>query len=117
MQKIVLFGGVFDPIHTGHLSIYKAIQKQIKPQQFIVIPSKNPPLKSHLPSASPEQRLVMCKLFFKNFNNVHVSDYEILSKNKKTSYAIDTVKYFHKKYPHAQLFFAIGTDRLLDFKK
>jgi nicotinate-nucleotide adenylyltransferase len=117
MTNIVIFGGVFDPPHIGHLAIYKAVLKHMKVNKFIVVPSKIPPLKSHQPIASPIDRINMTKLLFKPYKNVTISDYEISAKSDEASYTIDTVRYFHKKYPTSQLYIVVGTDRYLDFKQ
>lgn len=117
MSTIILFGGVFDPVHTGHLSIYKTIKKHYQFQKFIIIPSKNPPLKTHLPFADCKDRMMMLRLMFRNCKDVEISDYEINQKNREISYTFNTLKYFKKLYPHATFYFIIGTDRYLDFKK
>lgn len=113
----MLFGGVFDPVHTGHLSIYKAIKKKYKFKKFIIIPSKNPPLKTHLPFATTKDRMTMLKLMFSHYQDVEISNYEIKQKDKSVSYTVNTIRYFKKLYPNALLYFVIGTDRYLDFKK
>jgi nicotinate-nucleotide adenylyltransferase len=117
MKTIILFGGVFDPVHIGHLSIYEAIKKHYKFDKFIIVPSKNPPLKSHQPYAFVWDRLMMLNLMFRKYRDIEISDYEIKQKHENISYTIDTLKYFHKKYPHTKFYFVVGTDRYLDFKK
>jgi nicotinate-nucleotide adenylyltransferase len=117
MNSIVLFGGVFDPVHIGHLSIYQTIKKHYKFDKFIIIPSQNPPLKTHLPFAEARERFAMLNLMFSPYKDVIISNYEIKQSKHKVSYTIDTLKYFKKRYPKAQLYFVVGTDRYLDFKK
>jgi nicotinate-nucleotide adenylyltransferase len=117
MNGIMLFGGVFDPVHTGHLAIYKAIKKHFQFKKFIIIPSKKPPLKAHLPFASCKDRINMLKIMFYHCDDVEISDYEIKQRDGQVSYTINTLKYFKSLYPNEQLYFIVGTDRYLDFKK
>jgi nicotinate-nucleotide adenylyltransferase len=117
MQNIVIFGGVFDPPHLGHLSIYKAVTAYINVDKFIIVPSKNPPLKSYKPTATAIDRINMLKQMFKQYKNVSVDGYEALQKSNNVSYTINTLRYFHTKYPKAQLYIVVGTDRYIDFKE
>jgi nicotinate-nucleotide adenylyltransferase len=117
MDNIILLGGVFDPVHIGHLLIYKTIKKHLQFKKFIIIPSKNPPLKDHQPYAPIADRINMLKLLFGRYRDIEISTHEVFVKNKIVSYTIDTLKYFHKKYPNAHLYFVIGSDRYLDFKQ
>ena len=55
----------------------------------------------------------MIKNAIKGFNFFSVSTYENLS--KKTSYSIDTINYFYKKYESSQLRVIIGEDNFYNF--
>ncbi|MDR0739282.1 MAG: nicotinate (nicotinamide) nucleotide adenylyltransferase [Mycoplasmataceae bacterium] len=116
MKKIVIFGGTFDPIHLGHLSVYKAIKKHYSPNKFIIVPSKKPPLKPYQPFANAQDRINMIKLLFNSYKDVMISNFEIEQKNNQISYTINTLKHFKKKYPKAQIYLVLGTDRYQDFK-
>jgi nicotinate-nucleotide adenylyltransferase len=117
MKKIVIFGGVFDPVHLGHLAVYQSVKQKINFDKFIIVPSKNPPLKKYQPFACGQDRMNMIKLLFKSYKDVDVCDFEINKKDNQTSYTINTLKYFRKKYPQAIFYFVVGTDRYLDFKQ
>jgi len=39
----ILYGGLFDPPHLGHLSIASYAYKAAKPEKLIWVPSQNPP--------------------------------------------------------------------------
>jgi nicotinate-nucleotide adenylyltransferase len=117
MKKIVILGGTFDPIHLGHLHIYRAIKKQIPFDKFLIVPTKKPPLKTHQVYANAQDRLAMIKLMFKNHRDVEIEDYELTRKDNGISYTVNTIKYLSKKYPNAHLYFVVGLDRYLDFKQ
>jgi len=115
-QKIVIFGGSFDPVHNGHTNLIKIVREQFYPNLFIIIPSKIPPLKNTKNVANGLDRLNMLRLAFKNDHDVLISDYEVKKNSNSPSYTIDTLKHFKKQYQNDQLYLLIGSDRYLDFK-
>ena len=44
-ERIVLFGGTFNPIHHGHLIVAGAVAEQLRLSRVVFIPSANPPHK------------------------------------------------------------------------
>ncbi len=113
-MNIVIFGGSFDPIHCGHISIIQEMFKQVDVDRFILIPTgDHPESKSYL--FSNEQRLTMIKETITEFNlsNVEVSEWEISSDKK--SYTIDTLKHFSQ--PNTTLHLVIGSDQAENFSK
>lgn len=116
-KKILLFGGVFDPIHIGHTKILKKAIDKIKPDITYVVPNKIPPLKSSLPISNDFERVKMIELAISGMKKVEVCNYEIESNSFYKSYTFLLLRYFKKLYPDAKLYFLIGYDRYLDFKK
>jgi nicotinate-nucleotide adenylyltransferase len=116
-NNIIIFGGVFDPVHLGHLHIYQAVKKQISFKKFIILPSKIPVLKNALPIASIKDRLAMLNLMFKNYKDVEISHYEISKTSICKSFTIDSIKHFQQRYLHANFYFVVGADRYMDFKQ
>jgi nicotinate-nucleotide adenylyltransferase len=43
--NIALFGGTFDPIHSGHLWAAKAAARKFRLDRILFVPSGNPPHK------------------------------------------------------------------------
>jgi len=109
MMRIGIFGGTFDPVHTGHLFIAKKAQEQLKIDKIIFIPAYIPPHKNHKNPRDAVHRVNMLRLALKGERRFSLSLVEI--KRKGRSYSIDTVKYFRRKYgPKTSLFFLIGAD-------
>lgn len=105
-QKIVIFGGSFDPIHFGHTDIVTNLEKSF--DKVIVVPSYISPFKTGAYDGA--ERFKLCKKVFTS-NKTEVSRYEI---NKKgVSYSVDTATYFSKKYKDAKLFWALGSEELI----
>lgn len=108
-NRIVLFGGSFDPIHNGHIYIAEKIKKYLDASQVIFILAKNPRWKSDL--TSHEHRLAMLKLAIEGKEGFSCSTYEI-ERPDEINYTIDTIEHFKKKYKEEELFFLIGYDQL-----
>lgn len=93
-MKIGLFGGSFNPIHTGHLIVIDQAMDQLKLDVLYVMPALCNPHKMNATDMAPaEDRLAMTKIATAELRNkypyVVVSDMEI--KRGAPSYTIDTV--------------------------
>jgi nicotinate-nucleotide adenylyltransferase len=110
--RIGLFGGSFDPVHTGHLELAKAAKSQFKLDKVIFIPAKYPPHKLNKKLVSPAKRLKFLSAAIKPFISFSISRYEL--NRRSTTYTHVTAAYFKKLYPGAELFFIIGTDSLAE---
>ena len=43
-QKIILFGGTFDPPHNGHMTLLAGAIEAVRPDLVLVEPAGTPPL-------------------------------------------------------------------------
>ncbi|MGH2575258.1 MAG: nicotinate-nicotinamide nucleotide adenylyltransferase, partial [Ignavibacteria bacterium] len=57
MKSLGIFGGTFNPIHTGHLIVAEEVLEEMKLDKVIFIPSANPPHKSNNETADAGERL------------------------------------------------------------
>ena len=87
-KKVGLFGGTFDPVHTGHLIIAETVFEQANLEAVIFIPSARPPHKHHELMFDAQQRFKMLSEAIKGNPNFLVSDIEM--NRKGPSYTIDT---------------------------
>lgn len=94
-MKIALFGGSFDPPHTGHDAAVKAILSALKPDLLVIMPSFLNPFKKSF-SAPPQLRLRWCRALWSDAPGAEVSDYEI-SQNVPVP-TIQSVKFLLEKY-------------------
>ena len=60
VQISAFYGGTFDPLHNGHLSIIKNITENFLIRKVFLVPTGNPYMKQFSPIATPLQRLAMC---------------------------------------------------------
>ena len=109
---IVFFGGTFDPPHVEHVQMVRAVIEELSPKKVIIMPTFKPPHKNVFDSATPDQRLEMCKLAFSSFKEVEVSDMEI--KAGGLSYSYITMEKLYEKYGE-KIRFLVGTDMLESF--
>ena len=107
-KLIGLYGGAFDPIHKGHISIAQNCIKIIGLNKIIFIPTGNSP-NNKIMSAHHhrlEMLNIVCKDSFFEYSDFEIKEY---LEQKKISYTIDTLKYFKKK-TGSTLLFILGTD-------
>lgn len=91
MKKTVgFFGGTFDPIHFGHISLAVHLLEAHKLDEVVFCPAFCSPFKTAAPPvASPEQRLEMLKLAL-DHPQFKISTWEV--DQEKCSYTIETIR-------------------------
>ncbi|MBQ7956873.1 MAG: nicotinate (nicotinamide) nucleotide adenylyltransferase [Clostridia bacterium] len=112
-MKIGLFGGTFNPVHTGHVKLVENFKEKLNLDKVFVIPTAQPPHKEAKELVSSEDRINMLKLAFGNL--AEVSDIEISRGGK--SYTLLTLEELKKIYKDDELYFLVGSDMLLSFRR
>lgn len=115
MQRIGLFGGSFDPVHTGHLLLAQAAIEELELTRLFFILAAQSPFKLGNQFAPAESRLALLRLALAGKMDCEVDDQEI--KRGGVSYAIDTVRDYARRFPNAQLFYLIGADNAANLPK
>jgi nicotinate-nucleotide adenylyltransferase len=117
-RRIALFGGSFDPIHTGHLAVARAADRRFNFDEIHFVPASRPPhkLKQHL--APFPHRFAMVALALTEHPHFVPSVAEAGEdfSGAQLHYSVDTVRYFrHKYHGHGdRIYFIIGADAFLD---
>lgn len=114
IAKIGIFGGRFDPIHTGHLIIARDVLEALGLQRIIFLVSFHPPHKPTL--ASFEDRLEMVKRATRKEEGFYVSDLEAHLGLEKTYTAL-VLEEFKRRNPPSEIFFLLGADQYVDFPR
>ncbi len=112
-MKIGLFGGSFDPIHSGHLIAAEQILEKKVCDEVWVIPCYQNPLKKK--STEAIHRKKMIEIALKNKKNIKLNDFEL--NQKKPTYSVDSVRHFKKEFPEHTFFFVVGSKVLKEIKK
>ncbi len=109
-----IFGGSFDPIHHGHLSILESLHASQASWKVRLIPCAVPALKQKT-SASFEQRVEMIQLAVAGNQRVTIDCREAERVGK--SYTYDTLVELKKEAKNRRLVLVIGSDNLASFDK
>lgn len=109
-ERIGVFGGSFDPVHMGHLTIAQDAVEQLELDRLIFVPAAVPPHKQGKTLADARHRLEMLQLATEGNLNFEVSDMEI--QRGGVSYTVDTMMQVQAEHPGAELFFIVGLDSL-----
>ena len=107
MKKIGIFGGTFDPIHVGHLSVAGEFAAAFGLDQVLMMVAAMPPHRDR-PVASPEDRLQMVQLAVQKYPALTASDIELVREGP--SFTLDTVKEVSKTAEGDLIWMALGGD-------
>lgn len=115
MRRVLIFGGSFDPIHTGHAMIANYMSQMDLADGVWLMPGRINPLKQDHKPAPEEQRLEMCRLVAARCACVEVCDVELSM--PEPSYTCDTLAKLRGLYPDTEFSLLIGSDNWLIFDK
>jgi nicotinate-nucleotide adenylyltransferase len=109
-QRLGLFGGSFDPVHCGHLLVAQSACEELDLARLYFIPAAQSPFKPGTAPAPAPLRLRMLRLALAGQTRYEVDEQEI--HRGGTSYTIDTVREYQRRFPGAELFYLIGADHV-----
>ncbi|MCC5925286.1 MAG: nicotinate (nicotinamide) nucleotide adenylyltransferase [Bacteroidetes bacterium] len=112
-QRVGLLGGMFDPVHTGHMAIVNSFLNSGLIDDLWVVPSYKPPHKSVEGLTSFMHRLEMLELAFFKMDRVKVVDIE--QHLPSPGYTLQTLRHLQSKYPQTLFMWCIGSDNLNSF--
>lgn len=108
MKRIAYFGGTFDPVHNGHLSIARSLINIFELDEFVFLPAFHAPHKPDRQPTSEFHRFTMLCLATENDARISVSTLELDKREKR--YTIDTLKELKERHPDDEIFFVMGAD-------
>ena len=113
-MRIGIYGGTYNPPHTGHMQAAKQAVEILGLDKLLLIPDRIAPHKE-IPAGSPtpEQRLQMLCIASAQEPKMEVSDIEL--KREGPSYSYLTVESLREQHPDAELILLMGTDMFLSF--
>ncbi len=108
-KRIALYGGTFDPVHSGHLEIARKVSELFEIEKVLFIPAQVAPHKVGRPVTEPIHRYAMLALATQNDPRLSISTFELEAPDRR--YTVDTVEHFRTKFAgSAELFFIMGAD-------
>ncbi len=118
--RIGIFGGSFNPIHSGHLGIARRAVDELRLDKLLFVPAKVNPFKvddDEQPGGlKDEMRWKLVQSVAELDPRFEAWDVE-LRLPPGPSYAIDTVRAAGARFPGARLFYVIGEDNVSGLPK
>ena len=109
MEQIGIFGGSFNPPHSGHIQAAEYAAAELGLSRVLMIPALEPPHKQLPPGTpTPAQRLEMLRLAVAGHPKLEASDVELTREG--TSYTCDTLRLLRQQYPQAEFTLLLGSD-------
>lgn len=138
-KKIIIYGGAFDPPHKGHFALVRAAAEQLRPAVLYIVPGFRSPFKG-LPAAPYGDRAAMLKdgLRAEGLIGKRKGAEEQRHKGKaaesaggaariivhpfefrrgRVTYTWETISFFRKLHPGAELYFLMGSDCAETFRR
>ena len=115
-MKIGIFGGSFDPIHTGHAIIaHHIISNGVVDRLWMMVSPMNPLKADKERQVVDTDRLRMVEMVTRPMEHVETSAFEFTM--PKPSYTIDTLNALQAKFPDDEFYLIIGADNWTVFSK
>lgn len=109
-MKLGIYGGSFDPVHLGHLLVAQAAVEELGLDKIFFVPAARSPFKPDSQPAPDAGRLQLLRLALAGKTDCEIDEQEI--NRGGTSYTIDTLRDYAKRFPGAELFYLIGADNV-----
>ena len=115
MIRTGIFGGSFNPIHNGHISLARQLREKAGLDEVWLMVSPQNPLKKSSDLLDDNLRMEMARLGVEGQEGIIASDYEMhLS---KPSYTWNTLQSLSKDYPDREFVLLMGGDNWALFDK
>ena len=108
MIKTGIFGGSFNPIHNGHVSLARQLKEKAGLDEVWLMVSPQNPLKQDSDLLDDEKRMQMVRLALEGEESLIASDCELHL--PKPSYTWNTLQALSKDYPEREFVLMIGGD-------
>jgi nicotinate-nucleotide adenylyltransferase len=112
MKRIAFYGGSFDPVHDGHLTIARKLSEIFALEEFVFIPAFHAPHKKDKKPTSAFHRFAMLALATAGEAQIKVSKMEIEAPERP--YTVETLTRLKNETADAQIFFVMGADSWQD---
>jgi nicotinate-nucleotide adenylyltransferase len=112
-MRIALFGGSFDPPHSGHIGIAMAAVERLRLDRVLMAPVGRQPLKRDQTQSSYEDRMAMVQLACANHPPLVASVVDAPRPDGRYNYTYDTLQRLRETLPATdELFCLVGADSL-----
>ncbi len=105
-----IMGGIFDPIHHGHLILAGRALENFRLDGVLFVVSFSPPHRREKPIASFEDRLRMTGIALESNSNFLISDIE--KESGEPAYTLKVVEALKKRHRDVKFYLILGSDNL-----
>ena len=112
MKRIAFYGGSFDPLHNGHLTIAHRLSELFAFDEFVFIPAFHAPHKKDKKPTSAFHRFAMLALATNDEEHIKVSRIELDVPERP--YTVETLGKLKSELTDAEIFFVMGADSWAD---
>lgn len=115
-MRIGIFGGSYNPIHTGHAIIAQhIIGSGLVDQLWMMVSPVNPLKAGNVRQVADTDRLRMVEMVTRHIEGVETSAFEFTM--PRPSYTIDTLNALQAKFPDDEFYLVTGADNWQIFDK
>jgi nicotinate-nucleotide adenylyltransferase len=115
MIKTGIFGGSFNPIHNGHISLARQLREKAELDEVWLMVSPQNPLKQQADLLDDRLRMEMARRALEGVEGVIASDYEMYL--PRPSYTWNTLQALSRDYPDREFVLLMGGDNLALFHR
>ncbi len=108
-DRLVVFGGTFDPVHDAHMAVARSLRDELAPCTVLMVPAGNPWLREDSPVASAADRMRMVELAVEFEPDIEACDVEVIRSG--VTYTLDTMIELRGRFGEdREYILAIGAD-------
>src|SRR5947209_3981437 len=111
-MRVGVFGGTFDPVHLGHLSLAEHCREQGRLFQGWFVLAASPPHKQGQPLTPFAQRVEMLALALAGQPAFRIDELE--KDRPGPSFTVDTLEEIRRRQPDTEFTLLVGADMLVD---
>jgi nicotinate-nucleotide adenylyltransferase len=114
MKRIAFYGGTFDPVHSGHITVAKRLLDLFRLDEFVFIPAFHAPHKPDSVPTSAYHRFAMLTFATSHEPRMRVSTLELDHGERR--YTVNTLPEIIGRFPNDYIFFVMGADSWADIR-
>ena len=103
-----IFGGTFDPIHSGHLKMALEVLRLTPLKKLAFLPAGQSPSK-HPPRAPAHHRLAMLEIALSPHDDLEILQNDL--HHRGPSFSINTLEKLQQQFPHRTWHWILGEDQ------
>ena len=115
MLRTGIFGGSFNPIHNGHISLARQLMEKAGLDEVWLMVSPQNPLKQSSDLLDDELRMQMARMALEGIEGIIASDYEMHM--PRPSYTWNTLQALSKDFPDREFVLLMGGDNWALFNR